>query len=268
MKRKILFFLFIFGCCQVFSQSTASKNVTTFTINAPQLKSEKKIWLYLPDSYSKGKKKFPVLYFQDAQNLFDSETSFAGEWSIDETLDSLDLELIVVGIEHGNEKRIDELTPFQHPEYKGGKADQYLQFIIETLLPEIAKKYRIKEGPNNTFIGGSSLGGLFSYYAALKHPQIFGKALIFSPSFWFSSEIFQLTEQTEIDQLRDLRLYLRAGDKESETMVPLMLKMKELLINKGMPLHHINSSSIKDGEHNEALWKSLFPNAALWLLQE
>ena len=172
------------------AQSTASKNITTFNIEAPQLDTIKKIWVYLPKAYSKEEKSFPVLYLQDAQNLFDNSTSYAGEWRVDEILDSLKLELIVIGIEHGNEKRIDELTPFPHPEYKGGNADNYLDFITTTLQPEIKEHFQIKEGAENTFIGGSSLGGLFAYYAILKNPEIFGKAMIFSPSFWFSDEIY------------------------------------------------------------------------------
>ena len=268
MKKKALFLLLIFGCLKIFGQSTATANVSTFTINAPELQTDKKIWVYLPDSYSETQNPYPVLYLQDAQNLFDSETSFAGEWRIDETLDSLNLDLIVIGIEHGNEKRIDELTPFPHPEHKGGKADDYLKFIIETLMPEIEDKYNIKSGRQNTFIGGSSLGGLFSYYATLKHPEIFGKALVLSPSFWYTKDIFQFTERMETETLRDRKFYFRAGEKESETMVPLMFKIKDLLLYKGLPPEHLNISSIKEGEHNEALWANLFPQAALWLLEE
>ena len=69
----------------------------------------------------------------DAQNLFDAKTSFAGEWNVDETLDSLNAEVIVVGIEHGNEKRLDELTPFKNEKYGGGNGDKYLDFIVTTL---------------------------------------------------------------------------------------------------------------------------------------
>ena len=109
-----LFFLLTFPFCN------AQKNVSTFVIEAPQLQSTKKIWLYLPENYNATTKKYPVLYLHDAQNLFDASTSYAGEWRIDETLDSLKAEIIVVGIAHGNEKRIDELTPFKHEEYGGG----------------------------------------------------------------------------------------------------------------------------------------------------
>jgi predicted alpha/beta superfamily hydrolase len=65
-------------------------------------------------------KKYSVIYMHDAQNLFDAKTSYSGEWNVDEKLDSLKAPVIVVGIEHGNEKRIDELTPYKNEKYGGG----------------------------------------------------------------------------------------------------------------------------------------------------
>ncbi|TVZ25205.1 putative alpha/beta superfamily hydrolase [Gillisia sp. Hel_I_86] len=249
------------------AQTTASKNVSTFTIDAPKLDTIKKIWIYLPESYNTSNKKFPVLYLQDAQNLFNAHISYAGEWKVDEALDSLKLDLIVIGIEHGNEKRVDELTPFPHPEHKGGKANDYLEFILKTLKPKVDSLYNTSTIAENTFIGGSSLGGLFSYYATLKHPDVFGKAIIFSPSFWYSEDIFDLTESIKSNSFSKTELYFRAGEKESETMVPLMFKMKELLSCKLNSEAQLNIASIPNGEHNEALWAKVFPDAALWLLE-
>lgn len=266
---KFLLFLSIYSFFgfTAWAQSTASKNVSTFSIDAPQLDSNKKIWVYLPDSYATSSKRFPVLYLQDAQNLFDSSTSYVGEWRVDETLDSLNLDLIVIGIEHGNEKRIDELTPYSHPEYKGGNADNYLDFILSTLKPKVDSLYKTSVGANNNFIGGSSLGGLFSYYATLKHPEVFGKTIVFSPSFWYSEDIFELTKNIDHTQLSKSEFYFRAGEKEGETMIPLMLKMKDLLSSKLNSEKHLNIQSIPEGEHNEAMWAALFPDAARWLLK-
>src|SRR5690606_10689249 len=89
----------------VFSQSSAGSNVFKFSMASPQLDSLRQIWVYLPGTYNETDKAYPVLYLQDAQNLFDNSTSFSGEWRVDEILDSLKTELIVVGIEHGNDKR-------------------------------------------------------------------------------------------------------------------------------------------------------------------
>lgn len=244
-------------------ESSASKNVSTFTIEAPQLKTTKKIWIYLPEDYSATAKKYSVIYMHDAQNLFDSKTAYSGEWIVDEKLDSLKAPVIVVGIEHGNDKRIDELTPFKNEKYGGGNADNYLDFIVKTLKPYIDKNYRTKPKVKNTIIMGSSLGGLVSYYAILKYPETFGKAGVFSPSFWFSNDIYTLTEKAPKIKTK---IYFLCGDKESDDMVKDMTKMERLLDTKRCYCLHLTKSKIvKGGEHNEKLWRDGFVKAVLWL---
>jgi len=260
--------IFFLGCIPMagFGQPTASSNVTRIKVHSTQLETEKNIWIYLPASYQTSTKNYPVLYLQDAQNLFDKSTSYAGEWRVDETLDSLNLDMIVVGIEHGNAKRIDELTPYAHPEHKGGNAEAYLNFITKTLKPHIDSQYRTKPTAASTFIGGSSLGGLFAFYSILKHPEIFSKALVFSPSFWFSEEIFTLAMQTSVEELSSTKLFFRAGHKESETMIPLMMQMRQILIDKGVSMCDVNSKAVFEGTHSEKFWASQFPEAAIWLV--
>lgn len=263
MKKIFLIILLLFTLIGK-AQSTASKNVSTFTIEAPQLNTSKKIWIYLPENYSKNiQKKYSVIYMHDAQNLFDAKTSYSGEWNVDEKLDSLKAKVIVVGIEHGNEKRIDELTPFKNEKYGGGNADNYLEFIVKTLKPHIDKNYRTKTKAKNTIIFGSSLGGLVSYYGALKYPEIFGKAGVFSPSFWFSPEIYTFTEkQPKIKT----KIYFLCGDKESDDMVNDLTKMKRLLDTKRCYCLHLDKTKIvKGGEHNEKLWRDHFAEAIFWL---
>lgn len=245
-------------------ESTLSKNVSTFMIDAPQLKTKKKIWLYLPEDYKSSNKKYPVIYMHDAQNLFDKKTSFVGEWNVDETLDSLKAKVIVVGIEHGNEKRLDELTPFPNEKYGGGNGDAYLGFIVKTLKPHIDSNYRTKTKAKNTIIFGSSLGGLISYYAVLKYPQVFGKAGVFSPSFWFWDKIYEMTEKS--DKIK-AKIYFLCGDKESDEMVAEVKKMETLLDRNRCYCLHLNKTVIvKNGEHNEKLWRENFKEALKWLL--
>lgn len=244
-------------------QRTASKQVSTFTIEAPQLQSTKKIWVYLPQNYATSKRKLSVIYMHDAQNLFDAATSYSGEWNIDEKLDSLKAPVIVVGVEHGNEKRIDELTPFKNEKYGGGKADRYLEFIVKTLKPHIDKTFRTKTDKKNTIIMGSSLGGLTSYYAVLKYPEIFGKAGVFSPSFWFTKDIYDLTEKSK--KIKS-KIYFLCGDNESEDMVTDLNKMEYLLNSNRCSCLNLNEKKIvKGGQHNEKLWRDGFVKAVLWL---
>lgn len=265
--RYILFSIFLFIFFKGYSQSTASKQVTTFSIEAPQLNTKKTIWVYLPKNYQKSSKKYPVVYMHDAQNLFDKKTSYVGEWKVDETLDSLQLEVIVIGIEHGGDKRIDELTPYVHPKYKGGNGNNYLEFIVKTLKPYIDANFPTLTSAKNTTIFGSSLGGLISYYGLLKYPNIFGNAGVFSPSFWYSDRIFKLTESYSTIQLKKKKIYMATGGKEPSTMVPDHYKMEKILKDKKLKTKHLQSF-VRDGkEHNEIFWSEEFVKAIQWLLK-
>jgi predicted alpha/beta superfamily hydrolase len=246
-------------------ESTASQQVSTFIINAPQLQTTKTIWVYLPKSYSDSDNKYPVIYMHDAQNLFDKRTSYAGEWEVDETLDKLNANVIVIGIEHGNENRMDELTPFKNEKYGGGKADAYLDFIVNTLKPHVDSVYRTKTIAKSTTIFGSSLGGLVSFYTVLKYPKIFGKAGVFSPSFWFTNDIYELVAKSKKVKAK---IYFLCGDNESKDIdvVGDLNKMYQLLIeNRSESLKLQEKVIVKGAEHNEKLWREGFEKAYLWL---
>ncbi|KIA82512.1 alpha/beta hydrolase [Flavobacterium sp. AED] len=266
-QLKLILIILLFATVKNFAQqSTASKQVSTFTIEAPQLKTSKKIWVYLPKNYLNSKKKYSVIYMHDAQNLFDAKTSYSGEWNIDEKLDSLNAQVIVIGIEHGNDKRLEELTPFKNEKYGGGKATDYLEFIVKTLKPKIDETYRTKREKRNTIIMGSSLGGLTSFYATLKYPEVFGKAGIFSPAFWINrKEIFELEEK---NKKQKTKYYFLCGDKEGDddSMIVDLNKMEYLINTKRCYCLNLNEKKIvKGGQHNEKLWRDGFVKAVLWL---
>jgi len=249
----------------VHAQSTASRQVSTFTIAAPQLETEKKIWVYLPKDYQNSQKPYSVIYMHDAQNLFDEKTSYVGEWKIDEYLDSInENESIIVGIEHGNEKRIDELTPYITKKYGGGKGDLYLDFVVNSLKPKIDSIYNVYTDAKHTAIFGSSLGGLISLYAVIKYPEIFGKAGIFSPAFWLNPEIYELVNTTKINS--KVKLFFLAGTDESNTMIFDQEKMVAILLEKGINKTHVVNKIIEGGKHSEAMWSTYFPEAYQWLM--
>lgn len=261
---KIIHSLLILCPYLLLGQSTASSNVVTFAIEAPQLDTTRTIRVYLPQEYETTQKHYPVLYMHDAQNLFDTTTAFSGEWKVDEFLDiQKGQKVIVIGIDHGQEKRIKELTPFPHEKYGGGEASAYVDFIRETLKPHVDLSFRTLPGPQNTAIMGSSLGGLVSFYAATKYPDVFGKAGIFSPSFWFSEEIFNFAEASALE--KSSKFYFLGGTSEGEDMVPDILKMKGLLLEKGVEPKGIKVKIVQEGTHNEGFWSSEFPEAFEWL---
>ena len=174
--------------------STASKNVHIVdeSFYIPQLDRHRRVWIYLPESYGTSKKKYPVLYMNDGQNVFDEATSAYGEWGVDEALDSLGKqhkEIIVIAVDNGADKRLNEYSPYDMEKYGKGEGDQYVDFLVQTLKPYIDKHYRSKKDEKNTFIAGSSMGGLISFYAILKYPKIFGAAGVFSPAFWITPQL-------------------------------------------------------------------------------
>jgi len=244
-------------------EHTFSKNVSVFTINSPELETDKKIWVYLPSDYKENEERYPVIYMHDGQNLFDTASSFSGEWRIDEQLDSLQAKTIVIGIEHGGEKRIDELTPYVNEKYGGGNADKYLDFIVSTLKPYVDEHFHTKTDKDNSAIFGSSVGGLVSFYAVLKYPNVFGKAGIFSPSFWFSESIYDLAINTP---RITSKLYFMCGDHESTEMVQDLERMLEILHTK-TDNKSIHKKIVHNGRHNETLWSKEFTEAYTWLFE-
>ncbi|NNE31714.1 MAG: alpha/beta hydrolase [Winogradskyella sp.] len=265
MKLKYLGLLFtILFFNKSFPQSTASEQVSKFTIEAPQLDTIRTIWVYLPKDYQNSDKRYPVLYMHDAQNLFDKESSYIGEWEVDEFMDTLkEHKSIIIGIEHGNENRIEELTPYRHAEFGGGRGEAYLNFLKNTLKPHVDVTYRTKAEAKHTTILGASLGGLISFYAAIKYPETFGKAGVFSASFWVSEEIYDLVKASEISN--SSKFYFVIGSEEGDDMVPDHQRMVKLLKTKGVKDDHLANYIIEGGQHNEALWMSQFPAAYNWL---
>lgn len=251
--------------------STAQPNVhvlpTPFVI--PGLNRERTVRLYLPPGYEQSKRRYPVLYMHDGQNLFDDATSYSGEWGIDETLNELarsrGLELIVVGIDNGGSERIHELNPFDNPEFGKGQGQEYTAFIVEVLKPWIDQHYRTRPERRHTAIMGSSMGGLISGYAISHYPLVFGKAGIFSPAYWLAPPVFADTEAHPPP--RDARMYFYAGGSESLSMVPDMKRMVALLRGAGIPAANLVMEVNPVGRHHESAWRAEFPGAIEWLFR-
>ncbi len=249
--------------------STAADNVSIMAEDfyMPQLDRNRRIWIYLPPHYETSGETYPVLYMHDGQNLFDQYTSFSGEWEVDESLNNLAEEgyqvPIVIGIDNGGAERINELTPWENEEYGGGDGELYIDFIIETFKPYVDENYRTQAGRESTGIMGSSLGGLISHYGALKYQDVFSKAGIFSPSYWFSDSVWAFTN--EMGKQQSMKIYQMAGGQESTSTVPNMQAMNDTLSALGFGSHELFIKVVPNGQHNEALWRSQFSEAYLWL---
>lgn len=248
---------------------TASKQVhiidTAFFI--PQLNRNRRIWIYLPKSYENSNKHYPVLYMHDGQNIFDEFTAGFGEWGIDECLDSMidagKQACIVVGIDNGP-KRMNEYNPFAFTDFGEGEGNLYVDFIAQTLKPFIDRKYRTLPSKENTIIAGSSMGGLISYYAMIKQPQVFGKAGIFSPAFRTAPAIKPLTDS--LAGKLNGKFFFYMGAKEGDRYMNDMLTIQELLGEKSAAM--IYSVVDDEGMHNEAAWRKWFPEFYCWIMAE
>lgn len=247
-------------------ESTANKNVhildTAFFI--PQLNRHRRVWIYLPSSYESSKKKYPVLYMHDGQNVFDAATSFSGEWGVDEALDTLSKEYgesIVVAVDNGGDKRLNEYSPYDMEKYGKGEGDKYVDFIVQTLMPYINTHYRTKKSAKYNFIAGSSMGGLISFYAILKYPNKFGGAGIFSPAFWIAPQLKNI-DREKAAKVKG-KLYFYAGDQESESMVPDMRHVVEQMRQHSNAI--IETVVLPEGKHSEHTWRHQFPEFYKWL---
>jgi len=236
----------------------------------PQLNRSRSVWLYLPPDYSTTTKRYPVIYMQDGQNLFDVLTSFSGEWKVDESMNGLfatgDFGAIVVGIDNGGGERINEYSPWVNSNYGGGDGEAYATFLAHTLKPFIDSTYRTLSGREYTAVAGSSLGANISMYAAIEHQDIFGKVGIFSPAFWFSDSSYLHLAHKGISQ--DLRIYFVAGQNESAGMIADMMTMYDALAEAGQDESEMYFLSEPDGAHSEWFWAREYPDAYEWLFDE
>ncbi|MCW8092191.1 alpha/beta hydrolase [Alteromonas sp. ASW11-130] len=227
----------------------------------------RKVWIYLPPDYAKSEKQYPVLYMHDGQNLFDNSTSYMGEWRVDEILNQLAAEgwnvPIVVAINHGNENRLNELSPWQQEKYPDVAGKFYADFIVKQVKPYIDNAFRTHSGVAHTSVMGSSMGGLMSHYMLIAYPDIFGKAAIFSPSFWFSQQAFSFAENNPVPSTH--RLLFVAGSEEHKQVTNNTKAMVSLHEAQQHPQTNLYSAIVDGGKHNETFWQEQFAFALKWL---
>lgn len=258
------------------AEHTVSGTVlVTPDVYSPQLDNTRDIFVYLPPSYASSSRRYPVIYMQDGQNVFDDASSYAGEWHVDETFEDLyaeGIEAIVVAIPNVGDARITEYNPYTASRFGMARGDKYVRFIIDTLKPMIDVDFRTLPGSESTAIAGSSMGGLISLYAWLAYPHVFGLSAAMSPSLWIArGAVFDHVEHAPVNPGK---LYLDIGAKELPRrfsksvngMNDAVQGIYDRLRRRGVPQSRIMLVRDKHGEHNEASWARRFPDAARFLL--
>jgi predicted alpha/beta superfamily hydrolase len=247
---------------------TLAGNVRQETFHSDVLASDRRVWVYLPPRYGEGGdggRRYPVLYLQDGQNVFDGATAFiAGkEWQADETAERLVDEgriepLILVAVDNAGERRLHEYTPTAH-DGRGGGADLYLRMLVEELKPWVDRTWRTRPGRDDTGIAGSSLGGLVSLWIGLRRPDVFGRIAALSTSTWWD-DAFILRFIEQLPEKPDTRIWTDVGSREGEKAVSDARRLRDTLSAKGWSEEADLSYVEADGaRHSEPAWAERFP---------
>jgi predicted alpha/beta superfamily hydrolase len=224
------------------------------------LPRERTILVYLPPGYKpRAARRYPVLYLQDGQNVFDKATSFSEEWHVDETAQALIAQgqiepLIVVAIYNTGEHRIDEYTPTKVAEKGGGSADLYGRMLVEEIKPLIDRKYKTLPSAASTGLGGSSLGALLTMHVGIKYPTVFSRLAVLSPSLWWDNRVI-IREVQGISSKLPLRIWLDAGTAEGPAVVADVRMLRDTLLAKGWVADHdLRYVEAEGAQHNEQSW--------------
>src|SRR5215831_8390815 len=236
--------------------------------------------VWLPPGYDDAKnsiKRYPILYLNDGQNLFEPSTSFTGvEWQVDETAERLIREgqiapMIIVGIDNAGKDRLREYMPYRSlsPAMLRVQGNRYPDFLIKEVMPFILRMYRVAMGPENTGVGGSSLGALISLYTAASHPGWFGRLLLESPSLWASNR--QIIKDSRIVKQWPQRIFLATGTAEAgredrdRSMVDDVRELAAIFRRAGLNDHRIKLLIDEGATHHESAWARRFPYALAFL---
>jgi predicted alpha/beta superfamily hydrolase len=238
------------------------------------------VWIP-PRSRTKRVDRFPVLYLNDGQNLFDPARAFAGNtWRVAETASRLVRSarippLLIVGIDHGGVRRGREYLPvadWQNPTATEPLGREYAEFITREVMPFIARKYPIARGPSNTGFGGSSYGAIAALNTAMIKPGRFGKLLIESPSLYVGNK-YLLRRATSVGRWPS-RVFLGVGTAETRNAernhetVAQVLELEQILRRSGLGPRRLHVVVEPGATHSEGAWADRLPQALEFLYGE
>jgi enterochelin esterase-like enzyme len=303
----LLFFFYLVNQIEVFAQlpkPSSGRIIRTENFSSKHVPA-RNVDVWLPDNYT-ASKKYAVLYMHDGQMLFDSSITWnKQEWGVDETLNQLMQQnkirdCIVVGIWNGGKSRHPEYfpqKPFEalskeeqqlvYSAYRSGgqsifsglpiSSDNYLKFLVEELKPFIDKTYSTKTDASNTFVAGSSMGGLISLYALCEYPTIFGGAACLS-THWpglLSMEnnpvpaVFFSYLKNHLPSAKQHRIYFDHGTETLDSMyASLQLQVDAIMKQKKYKPSNWISRSWPGQDHSEKSWRSRLDIPITFLLKQ
>ena len=236
--------------------------------------------VWLPAGYDDPQnagRRYPVFYLNDGQNLFESSTAFGGvEWGVDETADRMIREgiippMIIVGLDNTGRDRLREYMPHRsmHPMMMRVKGRYYPDFLMKEVMPFVERVYRVATGPENTGLGGSSLGALIALYTAIARPGVIGRLLLESPSLWESNR--QIVKDSRGVKIWPERIFLAVGTAEagsperSRTAVDDVRELAAIMRRAVLSERRLRTVITEGAVHNESAWGERFPEALQFL---
>jgi len=236
--------------------------------------------VWLPPAYDAPEnqsQRYPVLYLNDGQNLFEAQVAFGGvEWQVDETADRLIREgrippMIIVGIDHAGANRMKEYVPYRslRPSILRPRGKRYPDFLIKEVMPFVEQHYRVATGPENTGLGGSSLGALIALYTVIDRPKIIGRLLLESPSLFMSNK--GVLKYSRYLKQGPERVYLAIGTVEAGNrnrdlqVVDDVLQLERIIRAAGFGEGQLLVTIDQGAPHSEAAWAKRFPEALEFL---
>lgn len=232
--------------------------------HSDSLGNSRRVAVYLPPGYESSTERYPVLYMQDGQNLFDVDTERGGQkWGIDAICDRLigsgELPPFIVVAVDNTPDRIPEYTPVPDPGYGGGRGDLYGKFLIDELKPFVDANLRTLPGPENTGLMGSSLGGLISLHVGLGRPDVFSRVGALSPSLWWADEELTKRLESSAPPQSRARVWLDMGTREGDNPGQRVAETRVLggvLQARGWREGDDLAVRVIDGAgHNEGAWR-------------
>lgn len=252
----------------------------TFQLGIKPLgQSPRTIYVYLPNNYNPNRKKpYPVFYMFDGHNLFSDETATYGKsWGLKDYLDKENLELVVIGQDcnHEGNKRLDEYSPYPISKHKWftevePQGDLTAKWFVKVLKPYCEKKYNIYKTRDHIGIGGSSMGGLMSFYCISKYNNVFSKAACVSSAIRpVYKDLYEDIKNSKMN--KNTSIYMDFGTEEARNKAQLekymdcLLKINHLFEEKGC---HTYPHLVMKGTHSEASWEKITPLFLHYLFPE
>ncbi|MFT4533455.1 MAG: putative alpha/beta superfamily hydrolase [Saprospiraceae bacterium] len=228
------------------------------------------IHIYVPPEYdSDSTSQYPVIYMMDGESSFNDMANMAPEWQIDEVINQASAAgkqtAIVIGIEQA-EDRDTEYTPFVNEDNPDAHGAEFSKWVTTDLKNIIDANYRTKKEAEFTGIGGISRSGMMAYYMLMAHPDVFGNAIIQSPSMWVDHDRLFEMELTET-QLENKKIFVSVGEYEGGIMIPHAKEVYEKFKNQGLKDDQLNFEMILDEAHWHPTWRKSFALAYPWLME-